>query len=176
MQTITAQTASQAIANDPANAHLIQQDGKPEWRGDRLAAENIRRGLKKAFPGYKFSVTASSGAVRVKWTDGPTVDAVKKITNRHEIGSFNGMDDLYEYSSEAHFAEVFGGTRYVFESREVTPEAKQAAFAAAYPNGLTCDGQTFTAIPASTLCLSSAQEYHLSQPWRTTTFPAPKAK
>jgi len=176
MQTITSQAAREAIANDPANAHLIQKADKPDWRGERLAAENIRRGLKKALPGYKFAVNARGGSITVKWTDGPTVASVKEIVNRHELGNFNGMDDLYEYDADAHFAEVFGGTRYVFESREVTPEAKQAAFAAAYPHGLSCDGQTFTAMPDRTLCLTSSQEYHLNQPWSTATFPATKTK
>ena len=38
--------------------------------------------------------------VNVKWQDGPTEKQVKALTDKYEKGSFNGMDDIYEYSKE----------------------------------------------------------------------------
>lgn len=85
------------------------------------AGINIRIELKAAFPGVKFKVVSENysmgSSVNVSWVDGPTVDDVKKITNKYEQGSFDGMTDCYDYKDEI-FTDIFGGAKYVFENRK----------------------------------------------------------
>lgn len=67
------------------------------------AAAVIRKNLKAAFPHTKFSVKSDSFAggdsVDVSWADGPTTEQVQAFTSRHQYGSFDGMQDLYEYTN-----------------------------------------------------------------------------
>jgi len=67
------------------------------------AAAAIKAELKAAYPTIKFSVTSESfsmgDAVRIHWNLGPTVKQVEEITNRYQYGSFNGMEDIYEYTN-----------------------------------------------------------------------------
>lgn len=67
------------------------------------AARQIKKELKQAFPGVKFSVTSDSfaggDAVRIKYEDGPTTDQVKEIAGKYQYGHFDGMTDMYEYSN-----------------------------------------------------------------------------
>jgi len=90
----------------------------------KLAAANIRRELKRAFPGVKFSVRSdvySGGdAVNVSWADGPTAEAVERISNKYAEGSFDGMTDSYNRDDAAVWPDVFGGAKYVQTSREVS--------------------------------------------------------
>ena len=62
-------------------------------------AADIRRVLKAAFPAIKFRVTSSNysmgDSVYVKWTDGPTCDAVETLTARFSGGHFDGQQDMY---------------------------------------------------------------------------------
>jgi len=99
--------------------HLIQGQGRV------IAAKNIRTELKDAFKGIKFSVTSDSysggNSVSINWTDGPCQEAVEKITGKYQEGSFDGMHDLYEYGN-ALFPEMFGGAKYVHESRRISDE------------------------------------------------------
>jgi len=68
-------------------------------------AKLLRAALKKQFPTVKFSVrskTYSGGAsITVGYTDGPTVKAVRQVTERFNGASFDGMIDLKSY--KAHF-------------------------------------------------------------------------
>lgn len=83
-------------------------------------AANIRIELKRAFPSVKFSVKSEhrgSSSINIGWTDGPTSEQVEKITGKYQEGSFNGMEDIYEYNHDAVWPDVFGGARYVFENR-----------------------------------------------------------
>ena len=88
---------------------------------DGTAAKNIRIELKKAFPGVKFSVRSDHGSVRVSWSDGPKYDAVQKLIDRHAEGDFDGMTDSYNYDYNNAFAQVFGGSRYLFANRTISP-------------------------------------------------------
>ena len=83
------------------------------------AAKNIRRHLKHAFPGVKFSVTTARGvsSVRIRWQDGPTIAAVDAVVDRYAAGSFDGMTDGYNYE-RSPWTEVFGSERYINTSRE----------------------------------------------------------
>lgn len=95
------------------------------------AAKNLKRELQAAFPGVRFSVRSEGfsmgDAVRVSWTCGPTVDEVKALTGKYERGSFNGMEDIYEYDSSAYgdaVGRVLGRTKYVTEDREYPAGAR----------------------------------------------------
>lgn len=84
------------------------------------ASKNIRIELKRAFPGITFSVKTSrfSGgdSIDVRWTDGPTKDEVKKITDKYQEGYFDGMDDMY-HSTRSPWTETFGSAKYISEER-----------------------------------------------------------
>jgi len=96
-------------------------------------SKNIRRELKDAFPETKFSVRARSFSggcsIDINWTDGPTSEEVEKITGKYQQGSFNGMEDIYEYSSTNVWPDVFGGAKYVMWHRHYSKEAYLQAVA-----------------------------------------------
>lgn len=98
--------------------HLLKKTDRPTWTRGRLAAENIRRELKRAFPKTKFKVTSDHNSVSVHWTCGPVAKDVEAIANRYKAGSFNGMTDSYESDPDATFADVFGDPSYVFCTRD----------------------------------------------------------
>jgi len=88
-------------------------------------AKLVRRSLKEAFPGVKFSVRSrvySGGAsIDVRWTDGPTEKAVEAIAGKFSSATFDGMRDLKEY----HISELAGrlvsfGVDFIFFSRKVS--------------------------------------------------------
>jgi len=88
----------------------------------KFAATNMRKELANRFPGVKFSVrseTFCSGksSIEVVWTSGPTVTEVKSITNKYEMGCFNGRQDIYEYHKDDAWIPIFGGAEYIRLSR-----------------------------------------------------------
>lgn len=89
-----------------------------------LGAKNLRKELTRAFSGVTFSVTSDSysggNSIDVKWTDGPTTEAVERIAKRYERGSFDGMTDCYNYDHSNVWPDVFGGAKYVMCSRSVS--------------------------------------------------------
>lgn len=97
------------------------------------AAKNIRIELKKAFPGVKFTVRTErfsmGDAIRVGWTDGPTTPQVDEIVNKYKAGSFNGMEDIYEYNT-GPFNDFFGDAKYISTSRNYTDALVAEAIAA----------------------------------------------
>ena len=93
-----------------------------KYSGGKQCAVNIRIELKKAFKGVKFSVRSDYSSVNISWTDGPTAEQVEAIANRYEEGSFNGMEDIYEYNASP-FNDVFGGVQYVFTRRDDSDKA-----------------------------------------------------
>lgn len=99
---------------DPAYKHLTQGDDR--YSG-KLAAKNIRAELRQMFKGVKFSVRiASYGSVGVRWEDGPTAAAVEEVTGKYQAGSFNGMEDIYEFDASA-WNDIFGGAKYLEVAR-----------------------------------------------------------
>ncbi len=65
-------------------------------------AKLVRGALKARFPHQRFSVRASrSGSgVDIRWTDGPTVEQVRRVTDLYEGDSFDGMtDSLHSFTS-----------------------------------------------------------------------------
>lgn len=95
---------------------------------EKGAAKNIRIELRTAFPGIKFSVCCGRGSISVGWTDGPTTDEVTDITGSYQAGRFDGMTDCYEYNHDR--AWPFGEGRYIFESRTMSDESRDALTAA----------------------------------------------
>lgn len=82
-------------------------------------AKHIRKDLKTAFPGTKFSVTKrDSGCIDVHWTDGPETADVRAIIGKHEhpCTPDRWNDDLWEHTPTA-FTEVFGGVDFLFLHR-----------------------------------------------------------
>lgn len=101
----------------------------------KVAAKNMRIELKKAYPSVKFSVRMGgrgSSAINVTWTDGPTDKQVEEIVLKYKEGSFNGMDDIYEYNKENVWPDVFGGSSYVFTRREYSDELVAEAISAVF--------------------------------------------
>jgi len=122
-------TAVAMLRVSPEFSHLAQDvDGQS---GPKLAVANIRKALKKAFPGVKFSVRSDYSAARIRWTDGPTDAQVCAVVDRFQAGSFNGMEDIYEYH-RAPWGDVFGGIQYVFTSREESEDLIEHAIAEAF--------------------------------------------
>lgn len=103
-----------------------------EGSGPAVAAKNLRKILKREFPGVKFSVTISrfsgGNSMDVRWTDGPTSDAVGKFSELFSAGSFDGQDDCYTYS-RASFAELFGSAKYIHTSRDYSDTLVSKAIA-----------------------------------------------
>jgi len=64
-------------------------------------AKCLRIGLKKHFPGIKFSVRSKSYAggasISVSWVDGPTTKQVDRIAGNYSGANFDGMIDLKNY-------------------------------------------------------------------------------
>lgn len=122
----------------------LQIATKDIYCGHVLAAKNIRFELKKLFPGIKFSVTSKgySGGnnIDVRWTDGPTVKDVEKITNKYSEGYFDGMTDSYNYDRRNVWVEVFGGTKYLHTSRAYSDDHIKKAL----ENFGMCDDKTYT--------------------------------
>lgn len=88
-------------------------------------AKLVRKALKEAFPGIKFSVrshTYSMGAsINVNWTDGPTDKQVKTITDRFNGATFDGMTD-YKGGKvhEINGKPIHFGADFIFTYREIS--------------------------------------------------------
>lgn len=147
--------AAVAAALQAANQHLVAV-GDKFGKNDSLnaAAKNIRIELKAAFPGVKFSVKSSrfsmGNSISVNWIDGPTGDQVSAIIGRYAAGSFNGMEDIYEYSRDA-WKDAFGDAKYVHASRELSDKAIASAIRTATARGRIAEGATVAAYRAGSL-------------------------
>ncbi|MGL6579866.1 DUF3560 domain-containing protein [Aeromonas hydrophila] len=116
--------AARLAAGAPEYAHLVplgEQD-----TGGVAAAKNVRRDLKKAFPGVKFSVKSNYSTVNVSWQDGPTRKEVDALIGKFEQGRFDGMTDGYEYNTSA-FNNMYGAVQYTFTSRAHSEELRAVA-------------------------------------------------
>lgn len=129
--------AQETAANNAYAAELARlQAGAPEYahltplgepaRGGVPAAKNVRRDLKNAFPGIKFSVKSSYDTINVSWLDGPTRSEVEAVIEKYENGKFDGMTDCFNFDTSP-FNAVFGGCRYTFVQREHSDELMAAA-------------------------------------------------
>lgn len=65
-------------------------------------AKLLRKALKSAFPGVKFSVRSERGsAINVTWTDGPRESDVRVVAQRYKGGRFDPMIDLAYHAAHA---------------------------------------------------------------------------
>jgi len=91
------------------------------------AAKAIRKELKAAFPGVKFSARSSSfsmgDSVDVRWVDGPRTTEVDSIIGKYQYGSFDGMIDLYTSDNRI---EGLPQSKYVMSSRDLSEEMRQS--------------------------------------------------
>ena len=87
------------------------------------APKLIRQILKENFQSVKFSVTSDHNSVRICYTDGPTANQVENLCADFKAGSFNGMEDIYEYSNNKRDLPQ---VKYIFVDREIS-EAVQAS-------------------------------------------------
>jgi hypothetical protein len=91
------------------------------------AAKQIRAILASTYPTVAFRVTSKgySGGnnVVIHWTDGPTRREVEEITKQYQYGSFDGMQDLYEYTNSR---DDIPQVRWVQHDRSTSDEAKMA--------------------------------------------------
>ena len=86
-------------------------------------AKAIKSELKKEFPAIKFSVKSSNfsmgNSVDVSWVDGPSQSQVSAITGKYQYGSFDGMQDLYEYTNSR---DDIPQAKWVQTSRTISDE------------------------------------------------------
>jgi hypothetical protein len=95
-------------------------------------AKLLRKALKAAHPGVKFSVRSSSysggASIRVGWTDGPTAAEVDKTANLYRGATFDGMVDMKSYHDSLLANEdgtvelVHFGADFVFTERSESAE------------------------------------------------------
>lgn len=97
-----------------------------------LAAKEIRAILKKKFPAIKFSVNSQNysggSSINVKWIDGPMAEKVEALVMKYQYGSFNAMEDLYEFSNSI---DGLPQVKFLFCERKISP-AQAKALAAQY--------------------------------------------
>lgn len=144
-----------ALKVDPALAHLEALSDNT-GRSDQ-APKNIRKDLKKHFPGVKFSVrTSRSSSVTVSWTDGPTDAQVQAVVNRYKAGNFDSMADCYEYQ-RSPFGDVFGSVEYVSTRRDESETLKAYAI-----------GEVFRryAVDLAGVAVPSVEDYRSGQLYR----------
>lgn len=90
-------------------------------------AKKIRRALKVAYPGVKFSVTTTTfsmgSSVDISWTDGPMATDVEEITNAFQSCSFDGMTDSENNHGYWYDGRLYRGAHYVECNRRLSPES-----------------------------------------------------
>lgn len=101
-----------------------------------LAAKNLRKMLKKAYPKVKFSISSeyySGGStVSVEWDEdsGFTHDDLKPFEVRFEYGTFDGQSDNYDYDRDIEreaFRSQFGSTKYMRgQVKPLSPQERAA--------------------------------------------------
>ena len=111
-------------------------------------AKLIRKDLKQAFPGVKFSVRsntyAGGASIDVGWTDGPTTGQVQKVTSIYESRGFDGMVD-YAYHKTVwrlpngditrarnEGSACTGGVHEGENNPKPHPDAEEVSFGASY--------------------------------------------
>lgn len=91
-------------------------------------AKKIRKALKDAFPGIKFSVRSEvfsmGDSVNVWWTDGPLSKDVNEVIHRFKSGSFDGMQDMYQSTGYEWEGDLYIGAKYIDGSRSLSDDRK----------------------------------------------------
>lgn len=94
-------------------------------------AKLVRRCLKEAFPGVKFSVRSErfsmGSAIRVAWTDGPLAKVVSDLVGRFQYSGSMRIDDyVHSREHEVGGRPVSFGAKYVSCSRNVSDTVRKA--------------------------------------------------
>jgi len=101
--------------------------GTRQLTGAALTASVIKKRLTALYPRIKFSVRsdtfANGNSVDICWTDGPTKRAVETITMLYQCGSFDGMNDMYNYEAIDSSLEC-DGAKYVSCHRSISSKYK----------------------------------------------------
>ena len=124
-------------------SHLERAETSHE--GGTLAARNMRRLLKTAFPGVKFSIRSDYSSARINWEDGPTKDQVHAIVGQFDIGVSDVQTD-YHGTKRTPWAELFGGVEYMHLNRAHSEEFVTEALAEYWP----AHGYSKTPAPTAT--------------------------
>ena len=99
--------------------------GKRKLSGVALTAKKIKERLSALYPQAKFSVTSDTfsmgNSVDIRWTDGPALEDVSAITDQYQYGSFDSMNDIYNYSN-IDSALGCDGAKYVQCHRRISSE------------------------------------------------------
>lgn len=112
----------QRIKTAPEYASLSQ-----DKKGAVQVTGNIRKELKAKFLDVKFSVRKRGyGSVSVNWTDGPTEEELKVVTDKYKHSYFDSMQDMSVFSASP-FNRIYGGVGYVFTDRDYSDALKQKA-------------------------------------------------
>jgi len=134
----------------------------------------LRKALKAAFPGVKFSVKMSRGTAygsfSISWTDGPNTSAVNVIADAFAGKGFDGMTDSTTFTGNVieHNGEQFiTGAGYVHASRSNSDNAKALAAQILADEGYT-GSELDTACAIRMICNgepvhSAAAIHHLTQ-------------
>lgn len=126
--------AQESAAQDGEIARMVAEFPDLEecpGHGGVGAAKNIRRVLKRKFPGVKFKVTSDYSSVNVRWIDGPVTVAVDDALAPFDIGHSESQSD-YFYTECTRFSEKFGGVQYLFTRRELSDSAVTASIHAIF--------------------------------------------
>jgi hypothetical protein len=83
-------------------------------------AKLVRKDLKRAFAGIKFSVRTKvytgGSSIRVSWENGPTTEEVEKIAGHYKGAGFDPYQDMKTYNDEPY------GNDYIFFNRDITED------------------------------------------------------
>lgn len=149
----------------------MNRDNKP-IHNRVSAAKEIRQILKKTWPAVKFSVTSQSFAggcsIDIRWNLGPVTEKVERITKRYQYGSFDGMNDIYNYDQtlvareDGSVAEL-GGAKYVMCQRDYLTqeeiENSKLDWRSPLRRDLFKEDKTFYQTVARDLCKAAGIEY-----------------
>ena len=89
-------------------------------------AKKVRKAVKAAFPGQKFSVTTDNysmgSSIDVSWIDGPMQDEVSDVARKFSSTSFDGMDDSSNHHGYEFEGQRYQGADYIFATRHLSTE------------------------------------------------------
>lgn len=95
------------------------------------AAALIRKEIKAAYPGLKFTCTsqnyAGGNSINVGYQDQPRAvhEAIKSMLGKYEYGHFDGMTDMYEHSN---CRTDIPQTKYLFVSNNMSDAKREEIY------------------------------------------------
>ena len=125
--------AVKMVAEEKESIELLKEFGhmKRYSAGDNsshaLTSSNIKKHLKKQYPGHKFSVKSQSysggSSVNVSWTDGPSYTEVDEFVDRFQYnGVMDNTDHVACRTVGNAFRSLFGSVGYASCNRTVNEE------------------------------------------------------